>query len=208
MRKLAAVIAVSGVIAGFGQAQRTIDMDSGSFAAVAVSESTGKYSYAYNFRSRKAAEKEALKQCPVADAKIACWVNGGFIALGRSDEKSCWGVGWVYGKGVRARDAMDMALDNVDKYCTNPAGAYIALLLSSDGQVILDQRDKNAFVDQDGTVHEGQIGTRGGHTTTVVTKDGKVYKYDAQGRPIEASPSPNSSAVSILGDASAKEGKN
>lgn len=201
-------IVLSYVFAEFGQAQRTISIDPDSYAAVAVSESTGKYSYAYNYRSRRSAEKEALKQCDAPDAKIACWINLGFIALARSDEKSCWGVGWVYGRSVRSRDAMDMALKNVDKYCTNPSGAYIALALSSDGQMIVEQRDKNTIVDQDGNVHEGRIGGPAGGTMTVITKDGNVYKYDAQGRPITLSPAPSASKSSILGKAAAEAGKN
>ncbi len=167
-------------------AQKTIHIDVDSYAAVAVSESLGKYAYAYNYRSRRAAEKEALKQLGDApDAKIACWNNGGFMALGKSNEKSCWGIGWVYGSHTRTRDAIDMALENVKKFCTDSTGAYIALVLSSDGQYLLEaQPGKNSFVDQDGEVHQGQIGVGGG-TTTVVTKDGKVFKYDANGKLIE-----------------------
>lgn len=107
--------------------------DPNTFAAIAYSPSTGKYGYSYNYRSRVAAEKTALNNLPVADARIVGWVKAGICALALGDDKTSWGVGWSYGNGARTEDAKEAALAECSKQTTHP---YIALYLLSDGQFI------------------------------------------------------------------------
>src|SRR5437016_1468180 len=137
MRKLVIAVALICFISGFAKAD-TIAIDSNSFAAIAYSRSTGKYAYGYNYRSRKAAEKAALEKCNEPDAFIANWVNFGFAALALGNDKTCLGIGYVYGNGCRVIDAKTAALEDCRKCTTGP---YIAVVLSSDGQILWDHRD-------------------------------------------------------------------
>ena len=181
MRMLVVALTLSCFVGGFTQAGESIAINSNSFAAIAYSRSTGKYAYGYDYRSRKAAEKAALEKCDAADAFIANWVNFGFAALALGNDKSCVGIGYVYGNGCRVIDAKNAALEDCRK-CTT--GAYIAVVLSSDGQFLWDHRDN----------------------VTVIDKNGNVY--DGYGRPIGATPSPSASKdASALGKASSEAGK-
>ena len=111
-----ALLAAASVFAAIARASdSTIEIDGRSYAAIAYSPATGKYGYAYDHRSRSAAEKAALEKCGAEDARIACWVNRGFCALALGDDKTCWGVGWQYGGGSSNTDAKKTAL----KECEN-----------------------------------------------------------------------------------------
>jgi Domain of unknown function (DUF4189) len=110
------------------------------FAAIAYSPSTGKYGYSYNYQSRSAAERVALEHLPQPDARIVCWVQAGFCALAKGDDKSEWGVGYSYGKGARTEDAREAAVEECGKRTTHP---YLAVLLLSDGQLVWDHAPDN-----------------------------------------------------------------
>src|SRR3981189_1137450 len=90
----------------------SIEIGHNSYAAIAYSPATGKYAYAYDCRSRAAAEKAALEKCGADDATIACWINHGFCALALGSDKSCWGAGWEYGNGANNQRAKEKALDD------------------------------------------------------------------------------------------------
>lgn len=153
MRTAFLAIAVAGVFAAIAPAQnRTIEISANSYAAIAYSPSTGKYACAYDLRSRKAAEKEAIAKCDAPDATVAGWVNRGFCALALGEDKSCWGVGWSYGGGSSNDAAKDYALDDCKKRTT---GVYIAVALSSDGQYVYDRRDNMTIIDRNGNVFDG-----------------------------------------------------
>jgi hypothetical protein len=96
-----------------------IYIDPDSYAAIAYSPKTAKIGVGYNYNSRAAAEKEALKQCDVEDAKIVTWVNNGFCALALGDDKTTWGVGWSYGNGASTREAKSFALEECNKRTKN-----------------------------------------------------------------------------------------
>jgi hypothetical protein len=148
-----ALLAAASVFAAVARASdSTIEIDSRSFAAIAYSPATGKYGYAYNHRSRSAAEKAALEKCGAEDASVACWVNRGFCALALGDDKTCWGVGWQYGGGSSNTDAKKTALKECEKRTT---GAHIALCLSSDGQYIWDAKEHTTIIDSHGNVYRG-----------------------------------------------------
>jgi hypothetical protein len=146
------LVAAANVVAAIAADNRTIEISGDSYAAIAYSPSTGKFAYAYDLRSRSAAEKAALEKCAAPDATIACWVNKGFCALALGQDKSCWGVGWRYGNGASNTAAKNLALED----CRNrTTGVYIAVALSSDGQYLWDYRDNTTTIDKDGTVRDG-----------------------------------------------------
>jgi hypothetical protein len=147
-------VALTGFFAAFAQAQenRTITISSDSFAAIAYSPATGKYGFVYDERSRSAAEKGAMEKCGAEDARIACWVNRGFCAMALGSDKSCWGIGYSYGNGASTDKAKNDALAD----CRNrTSGAHIAVILSSDGQHLWDQKDHMTIIDKNGNMYDG-----------------------------------------------------
>jgi hypothetical protein len=102
-----------------------------SYAAIAYNPETGKYGYAYNYRSRVGAESEALRRCPGEDSRIVCWVNRGFCVLALGNDPSCYGIGYSYADGAYLRDAQVMAIEDCAK---RTDGVRIVVALSSDGQ--------------------------------------------------------------------------
>jgi hypothetical protein len=149
----------------------TIEIDRNSVAAIAYSPATGKFGYAYDLRSRSAAEKAALADCGADDARIVCWVKGGFCILALGDDKACWGVGWQYGSTAGTDKPRKMALDDCGNRTTNP---HVVLILSSDGQRQDDARKATVI-------------------TTITDSSGKTYTVTGspgeEAAPV-ASPSP------------------
>ena len=147
------LVAAASMFAAFVRAQenRTITISSDSYAAIAYSPTTGKYTYAYDLRSRSAAENAALEKCG-EDAHLACWVNRGFCALALGSDKSCWGIGYSYGNGANTDKAKNDALED----CRNrTSGAHIAVVLSSDGQHLWDEKDHTTIIDKNGNIYDG-----------------------------------------------------
>jgi serine/threonine-protein kinase len=96
-----------------------IYFDGDTYAAIAYSPTTGNFGYAYNYGSRWAAERAALRNCKAKDAKIVTWVSNGFCALALGDDKSAWGVGWSYGQGATNTYAKKQALMQCGKRTKN-----------------------------------------------------------------------------------------
>jgi hypothetical protein len=148
---LAAAGALTGAPLAPGQENKTITISDNSYASIAYSPITGKYAYAYDLRSRSAAQKEALEKCGEG-AEMACWVNRGFCALALGSDKSCWGIGYSYGNGANTDKAKNEALAD----CRNrTSGAHIAVVLSSDGQHLWDEKDHITIIDKNGNIFDG-----------------------------------------------------
>jgi hypothetical protein len=142
------------IVAAIVQSQenRSLTISSDSFAAIAYSPKTGEYAYAYDLRSRSAAENAALEKCG-EDARLACWVSRGFCALALGSDKSCWGIGYSYGNGADTNKAKNEALAD----CRNrTSGAHIAVVLSSDGQYVWDEKDHTTIIDKNGNIFDGR----------------------------------------------------
>ena len=135
MRAILRRIVLGLVVMAATCAADTIQVGRNSVAAIAYSPATGKYGYAYNLRSRSAAEKAALADCGGDDARIVCWVKEGFCILALGDDKACWGVGWQFGSTAGTDKPRKMALDDCGNRTTNP---HVVLILSSDGQRVSD----------------------------------------------------------------------
>jgi len=80
-----------------------------TYAAIAYSEETGKYGYAYDCPSRDIAEVLARRRCQARDAKVVAWVNNGFCALALGD-RGAYGTGWSNGNGASNAAAKNTAL--------------------------------------------------------------------------------------------------
>lgn len=124
----------------------TITIRSGSYAAIAYSQSTGKYRYAHDYNSRRAAEDAAVTALGTDDAKIVCWTKNGFCALALGDDKSAYGVGWRWGAGASNTDAKNEALKNCNARTTN---ARIVVCFSTDGQYVYHPEAKREKNDKD-----------------------------------------------------------
>ena len=58
------------------------------YSAIAYSQSTGKWGYAWGQESRAKAEKEAMRHCEAPDAKAMCWAKGGWYCALADGPKS------------------------------------------------------------------------------------------------------------------------
>jgi hypothetical protein len=147
---LLAAASLPAAFVGAGE-NRSITISSDSYAAIAYSPTTGKYAYAYDRRSQAAAEREALEKCGEG-AESACWVNRGFCALALGSDKSFWGIGYSYGNGANTDKAKNEALAD----CRNrTTGVHIAVVLSSDGQHLWDEKDHITIIDKNGNIFDG-----------------------------------------------------
>lgn len=128
---LSALLLVSA-LASFAEA-RDIEIDTGSYGAIAYSPSTGAYGYSYNYRTRRTAEQVALGYCDADDARVVAWVNFGFAALVKADDGS-WGAATSFGEGSTNLEAINRAR----RACEEHTGSTIrtVLVISSDGQYI------------------------------------------------------------------------
>jgi hypothetical protein len=86
-----------------------------TYAAIAYSESTGAWGYAYDNPSRDIAEILAKRRCrerdPLAtDALPVGFVRNGWVALALG-ENGAWGAGYSHGDGATNTAAKKMALD-------------------------------------------------------------------------------------------------
>jgi hypothetical protein len=138
------LLAIAILFASLAQSRaRVIQIDPGTFAAIAYSQSTGRFGYSYNYRSRAEAESEALRHCGAPDAQIACWVNNGFCALAFGDDRSTWGVGYYYGSGSTNNDAEVRALAEARARTTN---VYIAVPPARTGNTFTREIDRRSKI--------------------------------------------------------------
>lgn len=128
---LTALLLVSA-LASFAEA-RDIEIDSGSYGAIAYSPSTGTYGYSHNYRSRRSAEQAALGYCDADDARVVAWVNFGFAALVKADDGS-WGAAASYGEGSTNLEAINRARRACREHTDSPIRTV--LVISSDGQYV------------------------------------------------------------------------
>jgi hypothetical protein len=71
----------------------TATLYAGGFCAIAYSVSTGKYGLAATYDTRRGAERRALEECNVDDARVVAWYHDGYVALARGDN-GAWGCGF------------------------------------------------------------------------------------------------------------------
>jgi hypothetical protein len=107
-----ATLTLAGLFAPAAQAQVQIRSD--TYAAVAYSPSTGKYGYGWNYSSKYAAERAALSECRVADARIVGWAKFGWLVLVVADDNA-YGVAPAWGEGATAAQACQGALRELRK---------------------------------------------------------------------------------------------
>ncbi len=130
---LAAVILIASISTISTSRADDFVVDDNTYAAIAYSQATGRYGYAYDYRSRKSAEQAAVRNCKADDAKAVCWVNAGWCALALGDDQKCYGTGYTYGNGATHSEASRQAVFDCQKRTT---GAHVAVFLLSDGQLV------------------------------------------------------------------------
>jgi len=65
-----------------------------TYAAIAYSESSGRYGYSYGYGNRAGAEDRAITECKADDAKVVIWCRNAYAALAVSDE-GAYGYAWA-----------------------------------------------------------------------------------------------------------------
>jgi hypothetical protein len=97
------------------------DKEHNTFAAIAYSESTGKWGYAYDCGTGQEARRKALKFCKANDAQVLVVVGNMSCALALGDDKTTHGLG-------TGSSAALLALRSARKVTTN---CYIAVCVQS-----------------------------------------------------------------------------
>lgn len=84
------------------------------YAAIAYSESTGRYGFAFGYGALAEAQETARTRCEAADAQLVCWAkNGWYCALAVGADGA-----FGYGSGPTAARARAVALGNCQKHTT------------------------------------------------------------------------------------------
>jgi hypothetical protein len=104
LRKILAVTVVAVTLS-------TVSIASADNAAIAFSQSTGKFGYSFGYCCRAHAEAAALSRCQVSDAKIVVWGENAWCALAVGSGNA-YGWGWASSQA----DAERMALENCSKH--------------------------------------------------------------------------------------------
>jgi hypothetical protein len=81
-----------------------------TYAAIAYSESTGRYGYGYNYSTRTAAENRALNECDADDAEVVVWGRNAYVALAVSDNGP-YGYAWGTTEAIAKRIALQKCRD-------------------------------------------------------------------------------------------------
>jgi serine/threonine-protein kinase len=84
-----------------------------NYGAIAFSQDSGKVGWAYDYRSRSAAEERALEECG-NDCEVVLWIMNACGALATGDDNG-YGTGWA---GSRAR-AEEIAKANCEEHADN-----------------------------------------------------------------------------------------
>jgi hypothetical protein len=126
-----AVCGLLACLAAFAPARsHAVEIDFSTYAAVAYSESTGEYGYAWDQPSYGAAKNVALANCEADDAEIVGWVRGGWLVLAIGHDNS-YGTAWEYGDGASLRVAATRAHNN----CESEGGRVTKLICLCSGDV-------------------------------------------------------------------------
>jgi hypothetical protein len=100
------------------------DDPGGKFAAIAYSEQSGRYGYAYGCTCLPDAQNNAVANCGAADAHVVVWVENGWVALAVGDN-GAYGDAWSTSS---VAEAEAIALQNCSQYGGN---AHIAVWASA-----------------------------------------------------------------------------
>jgi hypothetical protein len=76
------------------------------YGAIAFSKSTGNWGTSYNFKSRAAAEQDALTRCAAGDCDVKIWFRNacGALAVGKGN---CMGSAWAKNRAAAERKALE-----------------------------------------------------------------------------------------------------
>jgi hypothetical protein len=97
---------LAGVVVLLISASMAADSDD-RYGAIAYGRHSGRYGYATERHSRRAAEELALRNCDSRDCEIKVWFRNSSGALAVGHDRI---TGWSYSTG--RRDARERAMDN------------------------------------------------------------------------------------------------
>jgi hypothetical protein len=103
------------------------------FGAIARSDSTRKYGFAYGFDNQQAAENAALRECGTSDCKSS-WFRNAFGALSVADDNA-WASTW----GNTREEAEQNSLQNCQRNSSQPTTCRVVLVIDSRSGVILQR---------------------------------------------------------------------
>lgn len=87
-----------------------------TFAAIAYSDSTGRYGYSYGYSSRFDAENRALSECGTDDARVVIWGRNAYVALAVGDNGAigyAWGSSESIARNIARQKCRDYGGQNV-----------------------------------------------------------------------------------------------
>lgn len=89
------------------QARQTDDNYTTYYAAIAFSQSTGRWGYSTGFSAEVNARRQSLRNCVAKDCKVVLMVGNGYAALALGDDTTAYGFGHSKGADVARRFALD-----------------------------------------------------------------------------------------------------
>lgn len=76
------------------------------YAAIAFSQSTGRWGYAWGKSSRESAENAAVRNARADDARPICHARNWWCALATGDKRGAYGYGYASSRGEAIRIAL------------------------------------------------------------------------------------------------------
>jgi hypothetical protein len=122
--RAAAVLMVLAAVQAVMPSSRAQPQNTTYYAAIAYSQSTGRYDYSYGWLAESNARRAARANAKADDARVILVVGNGYAALALGDDVSAYG----YGFGPTAAEARRHALAECQKRTAN---CYIAVCVHS-----------------------------------------------------------------------------
>lgn len=172
------------------------DDDGDYYAAIAYSQSTGRYGYAYGSDTRADAEERARHECDESDARVVTWARNQWVALATSSWNSAYG----YTSKPTAAEAQEVALDNCSEH---GGGGRVVVLVYANHKNLKPARVRiwvptaEAQVTFGGQAVSGEGLVRDYETPEL--EPGKQLQYEVKARVGQAG-SPNGTELSVTVD--------
>lgn len=105
--------------------------DGDYYAAIAFSEGTGSYGFAYGHSSRASAERAALRECSGYDARVVVWAKNAWLVLALGHKRGAHGWAW----SSTPSQAWERAIANCSKHTS---GAHVSVCIYTNHDVLPD----------------------------------------------------------------------
>jgi len=102
--KLATIAGVTGLALATHLVSATAVSAEDMYGAIATSDETGAWGYAYNYKSRAKAEAAALKECGEAGCQVEVWFANACGAVAKDGKTVGWG--WAESRAEAEAEAL------------------------------------------------------------------------------------------------------